>query len=463
MASFPQHQQCSICRAGRSSSSARRSNSNSRSGSGGRGRLLSAIAILCRPWVASCASVVKRQPWLGTDPELLSRGNSLVPPVLLIMSSPAERKISYAELADFSAVGGTVLPLVDSGLGGPAGIAYDAPRKALYVADPAKRQIVRYTIDGRFCRHRYCKIRYELVVKSVQLVMVQNVLSSWVAVDSDGNLYYTNQETNSVNKVDIKVVQNLAALMVKAAELTVVTGTEVRALEQIAAAAELNGQTQDDVVSPTEAKLRSAIISLYQAGTSSYLGLPAGLASDGGMVYWGNQEEHKGAVGSGSENTQDIGGSDGKTFLVANTSDSIFGITATHNMVLYTGANVLYGVQRVTGQEVTLSDTLISARSILWDGDSTVFIADFGNDAVYSAPCGQASGMQTLKRVVDFHAPFGLALVRPAQSWSSGTPYYTGDDAWRNRANGRGTWTNVVQVFMTIALSAWYSAGVIRL
>eukprot|EP00419_Tripos_fusus_P067139 CAMPEP_0172909530 /NCGR_PEP_ID=MMETSP1075-20121228/182862_1 /TAXON_ID=2916 /ORGANISM="Ceratium fusus, Strain PA161109" /LENGTH=376 /DNA_ID=CAMNT_0013767503 /DNA_START=189 /DNA_END=1315 /DNA_ORIENTATION=- len=376
------------------------------------------------------------------------------------MSSPAERKISYAELADFSAVGGVVRPLIDSGLGGPAGIAYDAPRKALYVADPPKRQIVRYSIAGRFCRHKFCKIRYELVQKSVQLVMVQNVLSSWVSVDSEGSLYFTNQETQSVNKVDIKVVQNLVSMIVKASDLTVVTGTEVRALEKVATAAELNGQTQDDVPTPTEAKLRASIESLYQAGTSSYLGLPTGVISDAGMVYWGNQEVNKGAVGSGSANAQAISGSEGQTMLVSNTSDAIYGISTTHSMILYAGANALYGVQRVTGQVVTLSNTLISARSLVWDGDSTVYIADMGSDAVYSAPCGQPGGIQVLKRVVDFHAPFGLAVVGPEQNWIQGTPYYTGDDAWRNRANGRGTLTNFVRVSMTVALTMWYSAAV---
>jgi len=59
-------------------------------------------------------------------------------PEMLLISSPMERKISYTMLKDFKSVGGVVLPILDAGLVAPYGLAWDAPRSALYICDTKK-------------------------------------------------------------------------------------------------------------------------------------------------------------------------------------------------------------------------------------------------------------------------------------------------------------------------------------
>lgn len=377
-----------------------------------------AVAV-CRISTAACMSMVKQSALRTGRSDQLSNWQAGLtpPPALLIMSSPAERKVSYAELLDFKAVDGVVQPLIDSGLGGPCGIAYHSSSGALYVADPPKRKILRYHILARRCQGSHCKLVHELVVKGVQLVVAQNVLSAWVAVDGAGSLYYTDQETNSVNKIDINVLHRLIARSLRAGDLKFVSEQEVRALAAAGMSQEFGSQAQQRAAVASEAALRASIVSLYQAGGSSHVGMPTGVMSDGGLVYWANQAVGTGSVAVGSASLQTSGDFFAQTFAVSNATDPAYGIAGTRSMILYAGQEMLFGVGKVSGVVSTLSDALTAPRGIVWDGDSTVYIADMGGNAVFSVPCGRPEN-QPLHHVVDFHGPFGLALLRPAQDLS---------------------------------------------
>jgi len=128
------------------------------------------------------------------------------PPSMLLMSSPMERKVSYTQIVNFQSVGGVVLPLLDAGLVGPYGIAWDGPRGALYVCDGALRQIFRVQLQAFKCT-RQCKgIDYQLKTVGNRYVVVEGVIAQWASVDAEGNLFFTDQEKNSVDKLPVEAI-----------------------------------------------------------------------------------------------------------------------------------------------------------------------------------------------------------------------------------------------------------------
>ena len=65
-----------------------------------------------------------------------------LPPRFLIVSSPEERIISYAQVTDdYRAVKNLVKPLIKGGISSPKGLAFDPRHNLLFVADPGTRRI----------------------------------------------------------------------------------------------------------------------------------------------------------------------------------------------------------------------------------------------------------------------------------------------------------------------------------
>merc|ERR1719162_1162957 len=110
---------------------------------------------------------------------------------MLLISSPMERKVSYAQIQNFQSVGGVVLPLLDAGLVGPYGIAWDGPRSALYVCDGALRKILRVQLQAFKCTQQCGGIEYQLKAVGNRYVVVEGVIAQWASVDAEGNLFFT--------------------------------------------------------------------------------------------------------------------------------------------------------------------------------------------------------------------------------------------------------------------------------
>merc|ERR1719230_2263175 len=118
----------------------------------------------------------------------------MTPPEFLIISSPTEQKIVYTELVNMHSVHGRTYPLIDSGLGEPAGIAFDRERGDLYVADRAARKIFRYSIlvsdkpnslDGNNGT--------SLISDGIRLTVMEGRDVSWVAVNQNGDILYSDE------------------------------------------------------------------------------------------------------------------------------------------------------------------------------------------------------------------------------------------------------------------------------
>lgn len=341
------------------------------------------------------------------------------PPTMLLMSSTMERKVSYIQLSNFKAVGGVVLPLLDSGFSAPYGIAYDEKRRALYVADGALRKILRVTIKAFKCL-RQCKgIPYQLRVDGDMITVVEGVQSFWVSVDHEGNLFFSDQETKSVSKLSVDAIQKIIDGELLAKDLKRTTEPEAEGEE----AALESSEPLDDVpssITVTTTPKPPSIYELYESSKSETVGTPAGVAAVAGQVYWTNQVGgfNNGAVSFGKTNPmlkQPTGTDDAPVFAshkLVNNTGAAYGISVSIGKVFFSdSSHVVWAANKGTGEVVSLTSSLMKPRGIVWDGDNTIYVADEEGNFVVSIPSGLLKANAPVSQTVDFHSPYGLAMI----------------------------------------------------
>lgn len=342
---------------------------------------------------------------------------------MLLMSSPMERKVSYAQLEEFHAVGDAVFPLIDSGLDAPEGLAFDGRSSTLYVTDRGAQKIFLYTLGVTSCDNvsQNCAgVQYKVVVRSVQLAVVESVTAPGVAVDAMGNLYFTDETLRTVNRLDRCSIKRIIDGYSSASDLKRMPVREAAAI------------TMNNGGAPF------AIIVLYKAGDSPNVGVPAGISTDGTEVFWANREDglRCGSVASGPARPDALPGPPGgggvrlasfgvkaasqpeavpppASRALATPTDGAEGVVALEGMAIFGGRTQrLYGICQAAAVTQELTSALSMPRGMVWDGDSTVYVADAGVDAVYSVPTGRCRENLPLRHVVNFHQVYGLALIR---------------------------------------------------
>merc|ERR1719158_1732700 len=169
------------------------------------------------------------------DPE------DLAPMQILIMSSPKEQKIVYLQLKnlkgyspqyDWPVLPPRVSPLIDAGLTTPMGLAVDRTHGYLYVADLDGKSIFRYkffVVDGTFGEKK-------ILTDGVQLTVVTGKEPRWVSCDIHGNLYFTDQSSNTIFKLDYATIGEIASEKFQASDLQTVQEAEEEELAQAEAA-----------------------------------------------------------------------------------------------------------------------------------------------------------------------------------------------------------------------------------
>lgn len=380
-------------------------------------------------------------------------------PTMLLMSSPMERKVSYCVLDNFKAVKGVVLPLLDAGLMGPYGIAWDAPRSALYICDAALRKIFRVKIEAFKCEGQCKGIPYQLRTTGNKYTVVDGVVSQWAAVDNEGNLYFSDQETNSVSKLPVEDINLIIQDQLLAKNLDRTTEAEAEGEESAK-------ESEEAVVGSESSKTHvttpqpPSIFQFYEEKSSPHVGTPAGVFAEGPRLYWTNQVGgfSKGSVAEGKTHPRikaPAAGDDKPSFassMLTNQSGASYGITVTTSKVIYTEAShYVVAVSRGTGEVVALSPNLLKPRGIVWDGDNTAYVADAEGNNIVSMPVGLLKPNAPISLVVDFHNPFGLALMSNKDPiW---TPFVEGKSGTPKLAT-----LNKLVVLATLAVSAWCSA-----
>ncbi|CAJ1404049.1 unnamed protein product [Effrenium voratum] len=402
------------------------------------------------------ASLLKPSSWSIYAPAPL-------PPRFLIISSPEERIVSYAQVSDdYTAVKGLVKPLLQD-VSIPKGLAYDAQHSRLFVADPGARRIRAWKLFLERCLTpeekagmlgaavtdpfttdaaegpTACDLPWTLRAGH-EVTVVSDVSSEWVSVDKDGNLYYSDQNKKSVNKIDATLLLNLIHGEIQPAELkhrpagrafAESLRQEGKEAMEVKAGLADAGEALTDSVKGAAGMLGSAsataisavlptvsddsILELFQAADSPHVATPGGIASDTVQVYWANQDHgfEKGSIGTGFA-APSLSAEGPKTGKLTNQTEHSFGLAVTRNAVIFSDGGAVYGVSKFGGGAATpLNGNFIISRGLVWDGSGSIFVADEGASAVYAMPCSILAENQPIQQVLQLHGAFGLALVQP--------------------------------------------------
>lgn len=170
--------------------------------------------------------VNKFKPW---ETEVEKNSLSTAPKFILV-TAPSERKVCYTQVEDVNAaLMNKVFPLIDGGLIQPKGLAYDKQRSLLYVADLDARRVMQYEIRGVVHTDTLQK---GLKTVGTPIVIVQDADVRWVTVDDEGNLYWSEQASNSVNKLKREILSMLKLKTINARELMRVSEAQAAAEEE---------------------------------------------------------------------------------------------------------------------------------------------------------------------------------------------------------------------------------------
>lgn len=274
----------------------------------------------------------------------------------LIVSAPRFSKVEYMRVGDKQ-----FMPLIDSGLRSPQGLAIDARKSTLYVADPDMRTVFSYQLvftNGLL-----------MIDAESPKVAAQNVEARWVAIDGVGNLFFTDELTSNIQKVS---AENLK-----------------------------KGNPSPEII--------------YDGATVSEVNRPGGIAVDNFHVFWTNKAvgTQVGSVVKGAEDPE-TGAAAQSATRIARNSNKVYGVCLSQNNVYYTDAQrFLYGVKKNGGAIATVSDRLLGPRGCSWDGDGTVYVADKVANAIYSFPSNMHMlAPAQMTKVSDFDDAFGVALIQ---------------------------------------------------
>merc|ERR1719421_1425051 len=210
------------------------------------------------------------------------------------------------------------------------------------------------------------------------MVAAHDVEARWVAVDGVGNIFFSDERNNLIQKVSEEKLE------------------------------------QGDP-SP---------VVLYSGESVTQVSAPGGVAVDNFHVYWSNKNigNQVGSVAKGFENPPDTNLA-ASVRAIAKNAKKVYGVCLTGNNVFYTNTmKYVYGVKKNGGPIAEITDKLQEPRGCAWDGDGTVFVADKTGGALWSFPGNMGNlAPASLEKVVDFEDAFGVAVVSGARRGALGT------------------------------------------
>jgi len=379
------------------------------------------------------------------------------PTRFLLISSAKQQTVVYTQLnSDHSARTGRAYTLIDSGLEEPRGIAFDHKHGHLYVADRKAKIIYRYGI--------LVDVNQEppsLIKDGNRQRMVEGRSVTWLEVDKDGSLIFTDDDASTINKIEFEVLADLISGKTFPFQLTTRTEEQQEALESATEAAALISMARPSPTDPPENK--AVIYSIYEAKRSPHVTQPTGLLSDGISLFWGNKHGGKtaGTVVKGLLNPRkaslfhalsanESGDNPQPHFAVAvtNHTDGAYGVARTTNAIFFTTNDTAGKVGMVKAAQLhgtstvfTVTSALHRPRGLLWDRDQTMYVADEDAGTVFSFPCGSLVENAQTSRAVDMIGAFGLEMLS------------SGDPAFGNQYHGSSFWHTFSD--LTTGVGSW--------
>lgn len=286
----------------------------------------------------------------------------------LIVAAPRLSMISYLEVMKGGGVSSpqaTPKPLIKTDLGTPQGIAVDQVRNRLLVADPALKKILGFTLEST-----------DSELKASNMVVVgKDVEPRWVAVDVRGDVYLTDELANRILRIPY--------------------------------ANSLRGNAVPEVI--------------YDGTSLTQVNSPGGIATDNFNLYWTNKLQGKteGAlVVAANANSKEAA----NARVLSKTSDKAYGVCVAINNVFYTAPEKqIFGVKEKGGLITELTGSMLQPRGCIYDGDSTVYVADRGANAVFSFAGNMGDELTPIELTQEATVDdaFGLAIYAGSSAQSA--------------------------------------------
>lgn len=345
----------------------------------------------------------------------------------IIMSSPTQQSVHFSLLSQHIALGNRACPLITSGLEEPTGIALDRVRGFLFVSDRAAQKIYAYLLIVSVAASPP-----RLATDGTRVVVVTGRTVDWIAVDSQGDLLFSDESAESINKIRASVVLDLMTGNAEASMLNVISQSQLESNEFEMAVASTAASL------PIDVEPEAVILSEYEAGTDPYVSKPSGVVADEVGLYWANQHDGKvhgtivrgltdpenaltanvlNTITANTSNTTNASGAPSHpSTIVTNASDTAFGIAKTKKGVFYTtnvtnDTGMVKGLALQGGTVYNVVNGLGVPGGLVWDGDSTIYVADKGGDAIYHFATDVLMDDAPISKVVEIGTPHGLAML----------------------------------------------------
>lgn len=305
------------------------------------GRDLASVVLLALPFVACKAGASAVAKWL-------------------IVSDARDGHVAYKKIGPSGFLGtGSMTTLISKGLVHPQGLAIDHHTSKLFIADPAERSILAYSLS-----------RSGDTLEATQAPpAMKNVEARWVAVDGSGNLYATDEPSNRILKISAEQMQK--------------------------------GDSNPHV--------------LYDGLSLTSVSGPGGIAVDNYNTFWVNKQigTQVGSLVRAPAALQQQRGESHSVQALAKNADKSYGLCLAMNNLFYTQPEGTISAVKKTGSDIAqkITNKLSRPRGCAWDGDGTIYVADSGANAVYSF-AGDMQNLDTalLQKAVDFENAYGVAV-----------------------------------------------------
>jgi len=154
---------------------------------------------------------------------------------------------------------------------------------------------------------------------------------------------------------------------------------------------------------------------LYSAESASVRG-PAGIVADGFFLYWANRQGDttSGVVARAPERRTE--GSVAPEVLAANSDlyqEIAVNVCLARDNLFFTGeSEYLFAVKSAGGMIANVSRAFSAPKGCAYDGESTLYVADAGSNAVYSLPANMAAlrPIRHVSKVASVEGPDQIAI-----------------------------------------------------
>jgi len=127
---------------------------------------------------------------------------------------------------------------------------------------------------------------WSLSTDGIRLTILAGHSVEWVTVDNDGDVFYSDQGSKSINKISRGVMDSLGEGAFQAESLQITSEKSLEA-SQSAKLTDSMSAVGPTVTAPPVAT--PTVLSIYESTINPHVTVPAGLATDGLRLYWANQ------------------------------------------------------------------------------------------------------------------------------------------------------------------------------